>query len=185
MKLLNTLVFSSVLTLATVSFAKDSTSIKDLETRISSLEAQINSMQPQKHSRFKDDIFGWRNFDHMLKRHNMMMSKMMDDMPSSSFSTERTKDKIIVKAKLDNMTKDDIDVSVEDNIMTIKANKKSSKKIDDEDKKAYSEESQSFMQQVSLPKNANIDKIDTEYQDGELTIEIPLNKRMKKQIKID
>ncbi len=78
------------------------------------------------------------------------------------------------------MTKDDIDVSVENDVLSIKSKKQESKSAKDEKGEVNTSNYRSFLQQVSLPKNADIDDIDTSFKKEELLVTIPLDKEFNK-----
>jgi HSP20 family protein len=82
-------------------------------------------------------------------------------------------DEVFIKAELPGVKKDDIDVSMTDNMITIKASSKQEKK---EEKGDYyrSEISQgSFSRSMSLPAVVNIDKAQAQLVDGVLQLRLP------------
>ena len=84
--------------------------------------------------------------------------------------------------------KEDIKVSIDDNILTISAEKENEKQENSEryTRKEYSYNS--FSRAFSLPESVNFDKIDANYSDGVLKLSIPkkvvAKSIVKKEIKV-
>lgn len=82
--------------------------------------------------------------------------------------------------------KDDFDISVDHNILTIKAEMED--KQEDEKMQRKEFHYASFQRSFTLPENVNEDKIDAKYKDGILHINVPVSKKQeqeqKKTIKI-
>ena len=78
-----------------------------------------------------------------------------------------------VEAHLPNFQEDNVNISVDDGILTISAEKH--EKEEDRDKKyVVRESSSSFYRRVSLPERADIDNVKADLVDGILKINIPL-----------
>ncbi|MDK1032813.1 MAG: Hsp20/alpha crystallin family protein [Planctomycetia bacterium] len=92
---------------------------------------------------------------------------------------------IIVKAELPGLTRDDIDVSVEGNILIISGEKKEL----EEDKKEefYHVERRygTFRRTITLPSDVDPSKIEATYRDGILTVALPKTEEAKpRQIEV-
>lgn len=85
-----------------------------------------------------------------------------------------TKDnQLIVEAHLPNFKQDDVDIQVNDNALTIQAERHEQ----DEDKnKKYvvRESSSSFYRRIQLPERADSDRIEAHMDNGVLTVTVPL-----------
>ena len=97
-----------------------------------------------------------------------------------------TKEAVIIDAELPGMKQNDITVSVSDNVLTIKGEKKLEKEVKEENfhrvERAYGMFSRSF----TLPVGVQADKIKATYKDGVLKITLPKAEEAKpKQIPID
>lgn len=93
--------------------------------------------------------------------------------------------KIIVETPIPGIEPEKVDISVKDNVLTIKG--KSSKKSEVEDKNYYRKEVRygSFYRSVDLPAKVIGEKTEATYEDGILKIEIPKAAAKKeKKIKI-
>jgi HSP20 family protein len=94
-------------------------------------------------------------------------------------------DEYIVKIELPGVNKDDVKITLESNILTIRGEKKAEK---DSDEKNYHRTERSygiFQRSFTLPESVKNDKIGAEYKDGILTITLPKAEETKpKQIEV-
>ena len=91
----------------------------------------------------------------------------------------------IIKAEIPGVKKDDVSVSIENGVLTIKGEKKIVK--EEKDKKNHLIECSygSFIRSFTLPIGTSSDKIDANYRDGILTLVVPKSEEVKpKQIEI-
>ena len=105
-------------------------------------------------------------------------------LPSIDVSEDATR--ILVEAELPGVNPEDVELTVENNTLTIKG-KKSLRKTGNKESYLITERSTgSFTRSFSLPSSLEIDKIEANYNKGILTIEIPKQKeKIPKQIKIN
>ncbi len=89
------------------------------------------------------------------------------------------KKNIIVKAEIPGMDPSDFDISISDNILTIKGEKKQEK--EEKDKNFYMMERQygTFVRSIALPVEVDEEKVDASYKNGVLKIVIPKKKESK------
>ena len=91
------------------------------------------------------------------------------------------KDQMVVKAELPGMTKDDIQISVSDNVLTIKGEKKQEEEDTGKDyyrsKRTYG----AFFRTVPLPAEINADKVQATFKNGVLEIRLPKSEAAKKK----
>ncbi len=94
-------------------------------------------------------------------------------------------DKIVIEADIPGVKKEDIKISVEDNILTIKAEKKKEEKAEEKDI-VYEEIAYGlYAREIDLPHTVDTEKIEAEYKDGVLKISLPKKEEVKpKQIEI-
>lgn len=100
---------------------------------------------------------------------------------------EREKE-ILVKAELPGMSEKDLEVSIQDNYLTIKGEKSRERKEEKEEGRyIVSERSYgSFCRTIPLPEGVSKEKIKADYKKGLLEIRIPREKSaQKKKISID
>jgi len=81
--------------------------------------------------------------------------------------------KYVVKAELPGMKEEDIDVSVTDDTLTIKGERKAENETTEEN--YYRSESSygSFFRTIALPSNVDGEKIDAHYENGVLEVSLP------------
>ncbi len=94
-------------------------------------------------------------------------------------------DSFVIEAELPGMNKDDIKISVTNDILTIRGEKK----IEKEDKKKNYHRTErsygSFTRSFSLPGNIKSDKVDAEFKNGVLMVSVPKSEEAKpKQIDV-
>jgi len=96
-----------------------------------------------------------------------------------------TEHELVVKADLPDVKPEDLDIRVENNILTIRGERKFEKKVS-EDKYLRVERSYgSFSRSFSLANTVNTEAIKADYKDGVLTLSIPKREEAKpKQIRI-
>ncbi len=95
------------------------------------------------------------------------------------------KDNYIVKAELPGMKKEDIDVSLQDGVLSISGERKSEEST--ENTTLYRSERffGRFQRTVKLPASVSADKIKAQYKDGVLTVTLPKTEEAKpKQIDV-
>jgi HSP20 family protein len=97
-----------------------------------------------------------------------------------------TKDSVIIDAELPGIKQSDINVSVSDNILTIKGEKKLEKEVKEENFHRVERAYGSFSRSFTLPVGVHADKIKATYKDGVLKITLPKAEETKpKQIAIE
>jgi HSP20 family protein len=96
-----------------------------------------------------------------------------------------TEHELVVKGDLPDVKPEDLDIRVENNILTIRGERKFEKKVA-EDKYLRVERSYgSFSRSFSLANTVNTEAIKADYRDGVLTLTIPKREEAKpKQIKV-
>ncbi|MDR3126472.1 MAG: Hsp20/alpha crystallin family protein [Rickettsiales bacterium] len=135
-------------------------------------------------------------FSRMQSRMNRLLAEMDRDfeefdrafMPPANVRRARmdaaVKDgKFRLVAEMPGIKKDDIDISAHDGLLTVKGERKAKA---DEDKDGYyirERSASSFSRTVSLPEGADIDKAETSFSDGVLTITMPVKGLPKPQVR--
>jgi len=94
-------------------------------------------------------------------------------------------DSFVIEAELPGMNKDDIKISVTNDVLTIRGEKK----IEKEDKKKNYHRTErsygSFSRTFALPGNVKAEKVDAEFNNGILTVTVPKSEEAKpKQIDV-
>ena len=105
---------------------------------------------------------------------------------SPKFDVSETDKSVKVTAELPGMDQQDIDVSLDDNLLTIKGEKK--EESDRKDNRYHLSERRygSFQRSFSLPRGLDHAKVDATFKNGVLTLELPKTEVAKsKRRKID
>jgi len=90
-----------------------------------------------------------------------------------------------VIAEIPGLTKKDIKISLDKNVLTISGEKKSEEKVEDKDYHRVERACGRFERLFTLPEDVKSDQIKAKYQNGLLTVEIPkAEKVLPKQIAI-
>ncbi len=98
------------------------------------------------------------------------------------------KDKYVVKAELPGMKKDEIEVSITDNVLTIKGERKAEEEKKESNYYCCERYYGSFLRSINLPGNVDTKKISAGYKDGILEISLPKTeeeKEKKIEVKIE
>lgn len=90
---------------------------------------------------------------------------------------------VVVKAELPGIKKEDIDVKVTGNTITISGEKKKEEKVEKKDYYRMESSYGSFTRVFSLPSEVQTDKVKAQYKDGILEIRIPKTEEAKKKEK--
>jgi len=93
---------------------------------------------------------------------------------------------LVLRAELPDMSRDDIDINIENFVLTIKGEKKTSPDIKDEQYHHVERRYGSFSRSFSLPQTVDPNKVSAEYKNGVLTVKLPLREEAKpRSIKVD
>jgi len=84
-----------------------------------------------------------------------------------------TKDAVVLKAELAGMDPDDIQIEVEDNVLTIKGERRFEEKVDEGRYYRVERRFGSFQRSLALPQGVKADEIGASYDDGILTVSVP------------
>jgi HSP20 family protein len=107
-------------------------------------------------------------------------------MPSLDVYEE--KDSVVVKAELPGMKKEDVEVNLAGEILTIKGEKKEDKEVKEDNYYRRERSYGSFLRSVGLPCEVKSDEIKASFKDGVLEIRMPKTEESKKKsvsVKID
>ena len=97
-----------------------------------------------------------------------------------------TEQELVVKADLPDIDPKDLDIRVENNLLTIRGERKFEKKVSEEDYLRVERSFGSFARSFTLANTVDTDAIKAEYQNGVLTLSIPKREEAKpKQIKVN
>ncbi|WP_455379249.1 Hsp20/alpha crystallin family protein [Petrachloros mirabilis] len=112
----------------------------------------------------------------------------MISIKAPSLDVFEEKDEIVVKADLPGMAKDEIEVTVTENVVTIKGEKKKEEEVKEKDYYRRERSYGSFVRSVQLPSEVKSDQIKANFKDGVLEVRMPKTEEAKKKsvsVKID
>ena len=93
---------------------------------------------------------------------------------------------LVLKAELPDMSKDDIDINIENFVLTIKGEKKVSNEVKEEQYHHVERRYGTFSRSFSLPTTVDPNRVSAEYKHGVLTVRLPLREEAKpRSIKVD
>jgi HSP20 family protein len=93
---------------------------------------------------------------------------------------------LVLKAELPDMTREDIDVTVENFVLTVKGEKKLATDVKEEHFHHIERRYGAFSRSFSLPRTVDASKVAADYKNGVLTVRLPLREEAKpRQIKVD
>ena len=97
-----------------------------------------------------------------------------------------TPNELVVKADLPDVNEKDIDVRVENNLLTIRGERKFEKSVSEENFLRVERTYGSFSRSFSLPNTVNAEAIGAEYKNGVLTLTLPKRDESKpRQVKVN
>jgi HSP20 family protein len=93
---------------------------------------------------------------------------------------------LVLKAELPDLSREEIDVTVENFVLTLKGEKKLAPEVKEEQFHHIERNYGSFSRSFSLPRTVDASKVAADYKNGVLTVRLPLREEAKpRQIKVD
>lgn len=89
------------------------------------------------------------------------------------------KEHLILEAELPGLTRDDFDLTIEDNVLTLKGERTFEKKTDDENYHRVERSYGSFLRSFTLPQTVSTDSADATFENGMLRVAIPKREETK------
>lgn len=130
-------------------------------------------------------IIKWTPFLEPFEEMERFMSDYTDKGFAPAVDVYETKDEVVVEAPLAGISPEDVEISIENDILTIKGETKKESEVDDKNYYRKEIRSGSFFRSVSLPSHVVSDKAEAESKEGMLKITIPKAPEAKpKTIKI-
>ena len=97
-----------------------------------------------------------------------------------------TPNELVVKADLPDVNEKEIDVRVENNLLTIRGERKVEKSVSEENFLRVERTYGAFSRSFSLPNTVNSEAIGADYKNGVLTVTLPKREESKpRQVKVD
>ena len=103
-------------------------------------------------------------------------------MAAPAMDINRTKDGVEITAELPGVREEDVDLTVEEGVLTLRGEKKSTR---EDDETGYRERTYgSFERRISLPANIDEENCSAKFEDGVLTITLPVSEQKERGRKI-
>jgi HSP20 family protein len=121
----------------------------------------------------------WKEFGALSNRLNRLLDVPRDDQADFLGSWSPAVDifdkggEVVIHAELPGIKKEDIDVRVENNVLTIRGKKERKEEVKEEGYFRAERTYGSFSRSFSLPSTVEVSKIGAEYKDGVLTLRLP------------
>lgn len=95
---------------------------------------------------------------------------------SPAVNTYQKGNTFYLEAELPGVARDDLDVSVEGNTLTLRGERRTAREVKEQDYLVQETGYGSFMRRLPLPDGVNTEKIHARYEDGILEISMPMEK---------
>ena len=93
---------------------------------------------------------------------------------------------LVLKAELPDMSREDIDINIENFVLTIKGEKKIATDVKEEQFHHVERRYGTFTRSFSLPQTVDPNRVSAEYKNGVLSVRLPLREEAKpRSIKVD
>lgn len=141
----------------------------------------------------RPDVWNWSGFDQLTSlRDEINRLFESPDGGSDVFNTwapaldvYEDKENVVVRAEIPGMKKEDLDISLHDNVVTVSGERKHEKKYEGGQTSREERFFGRFTRSMKLPKQVNSNGVKANYKDGILTITLPKAEEAKpRQIKI-
>ncbi|MCW8820702.1 MAG: Hsp20/alpha crystallin family protein [Sulfurovum sp.] len=126
---------------------------------------------------------GFKDFDSFLDNFIEDKGSLIKTDFSPSVNTREGEHAYHVEVDLPGVKKDDINVDVKDNIVTISGERKTKKEVKEDDYYKVESSYGKFERSFTLPENVDVENIHAESQDGVLEVVIPKLSKAEKQAK--
>ncbi len=139
----------------------------------------------------RGDVYSARNeisrlFDNFFTGWPEPRKGLLEGEWTPSVDVAETDGEITVTAELPGVKQEEVDITIADDVLTLKGEKKEEKEVKEKDYHRIERSYGSFQRSVRLPTGVKADKAKAAYKDGILTITVPKAEEAKpKQIKID
>lgn len=118
-------------------------------------------------------IIKWSPFLDQFEEMDKMMQGLSNQGFAPAIDVYETKDAVVVEAPLAGVDPKDVEISIENDILTIKGQAKKESEVDDKNYYRKEIRSGSFFRSVSLPAHVQGDKAEAESLEGMLKVTIP------------
>ncbi len=127
-------------------------------------------------NRVLGEFYGGRGQDDVMRRGTWIPPVDIYEGPNQE---------MVIKAELPDIRREDIDIRVEDNTLTISGEKKLDEEVKQEQFHRVERAYGTFTRSFSLPATIDTEKVNADYKNGVLTVKLPMREEAKpKQIQV-
>lgn len=123
----------------------------------------------------------WRRPFSLLGWPEMRVAERFEISPSVDIYEEGNE--LVLKADLPGITKDEVEINVTDNVLTLTGEKKREEKVERENYFRYERSHGSFCRRFHLPDGIDTEKIKAHYKEGVLEVRLPKTEEAKQKTK--
>ena len=160
----------------------------------------VKKFLPRKKNYYPAEKGYYSPFMELQKQMNDLFGNFFDDSPSlfagqgisgefnPKFDVCESDKTLEVNVELPGMEEKDIDISIENNVLCVKGEKRTEEKKDDKNYHLTERSYGTFQRRFSLPDGLDLDKVKAKFDKGVLAIELPKTAESRKKvtkIKID
>lgn len=116
-----------------------------------------------------------REFDRLFDQLGSDWAALAEVKSAPRMDIRDTKDSLEISVELPGLTRDDVNVSVEDEVLTISGEKQTEKETEEEDYRLSERTYGAFSRSVALPRSVDAAKIKATMKDGVLKLTAPKN----------
>lgn len=132
---------------------------------------------------------GFREFDKLRSHLGLFGRSWLNQLPATTWDPPvdifENDHEVVVKAELPGMSANDIDLKLENNILTLRGERRFEKEAKEENYHRIEREYGVFARSFALPTAINGDKVTAQYKDGILQVVLPKpEERKPKQINV-
>ncbi len=140
------------------------------------------------------ELSPWRRLRSLEDEMDSLFGRVMGKEPQAAeegmwaplVDVKETKTDVVVKAEIPEINAEDVDITVEKDILTIRGERKFEDEKKEQDYHYVERSYGSFVRSLRLPKEVDETKTKATYKDGVLTITMPKKKEEKaKQVKVE
>lgn len=130
------------------------------------------------------EIFG--DMDRMLAGFFRPISGSGTDVWTPALDVRETADEFIVDAELPGLSKSDVDITVEDGVLTLSGERRMEEQTEDKGYRRVERRYGSFSRSLTLPRDIDAENVSASFKDGLLTVHVPKKETAKpRSIKIN
>ena len=131
-------------------------------------------------TRYRHGLAPWRAMDQMAREWDRLFGESAHSEERTSnwlpaVNVEETKNEVILTAELPGLSEENVQIELENNVLTIRGHKETTREGDEEGAQYHVWERQfgSFHRSFSLPRTVAADQISASFEDGVLHVHMP------------